>query len=406
MRVLRVAVVWSFGGLALGVAGLLAAGGAGASAAEGVRTGPAGAAFYRPPASLPRVHGAPIWMRAAQGGVRLSAGARTWLVLYRSTSLDGRPIAVSGSISIPRGTPPRGGWPVVSWAPGTTGVAARCAATRIPGSEAVNYVVPELNSWLRRGYAVLRTDYEGLGVPGGRFSYLIGHSEARGVLDIVRAARAIDARIGRRLVIAGHSQGGQAALFAAADAPHWVPELRLRGVAALAPPNHLARGLRPILAMTKPSALSAIVAATLASMGEYASPPLSLPQVLTPRALALAPTLRTRCFYELAVPTSPWATLAPADVRREDVADGLSPVLDAQNPALRIRVPVLLPYGLADTTVPPASVRLLIRELRALGDHVEARSYPADHIGMVAEAAHDTLTWLSARLPRAQSVAR
>ena len=156
------------------------------------------------------------------------------------------------------------------------------------------------------------------------------------------------------MVIAGHSQGGQAALFAAADAPHWVPELRLRGVAALAPANHFARGLRPILAMTKPSAVSAIVAAILASMGEYASPPLSLPQVLTPRALALAPTLRTRCFYELAVPTSPWATLAPADVRREDVADGLSRVLDAQNPALRIRVPVLLPYGLADTTVPPA----------------------------------------------------
>ena len=68
MRVLRVAVVWSFAGFALGVAGLLAAGGAGASAAEGVRTGPAGAAFYRPPASLPRVRGAPIWMRAAQGG--------------------------------------------------------------------------------------------------------------------------------------------------------------------------------------------------------------------------------------------------------------------------------------------------------------------------------------------------
>src|SRR6476469_2581088 len=173
-----------------------------ASEAHHVPTGPPGAAFYRPPASLPRVHGTPIWMRVAPRNVRLSAGARTWLVLYRSTSLNGRAIAVSGSISIPRGRPPRGGWPVVSYAPGTTGVAARCAATRIPGSEAVNYVVPELNSWLRRGYAVLRTDDEVLGVPGGRLSYLIGHSEARGVLDIVRAARAIDPRISGRVVIA------------------------------------------------------------------------------------------------------------------------------------------------------------------------------------------------------------
>ena len=84
---------------------------------------------------------------------------------------------------------------MVSYAHGTTGVAARCAPTRIPAgplaSATVNYVVPELNSWLRRGYAVVRTDYEGLGVPGGRFSYLIGHSEARGVLDIVRAADAM-----------------------------------------------------------------------------------------------------------------------------------------------------------------------------------------------------------------------
>jgi len=402
MRVLWVAVVWSFAGLVLGVAGLLAAGGAGASAAEGVRTGPAGAAFYRPPASLPRVHGAPIWMRAAQGGVRLSAGARTWLVLYRSTSLDGRPIAVSGSISIPRGTPPRGGWPVVSWAPGTTGVAARCAATRIPGSEAVNYVVPELNSWLRRGYAVLRTDYEGLGVPGGRFSYLIGHSEARGVLDIVRAARAIDARIGRRLVIAGHSQGGQAALFAAADAPHWIPELRLRGVVAFAPSNHMAQGTRPILADTEPSAASAAVAAIFASMGEYASPPLTLRQVFTPRALALVPTLRTSCLAELTVPTSPWAELAPADVLREGIAGELFGVLDAQNPALRIRVPVLLAYGLDDTSVRPGDVRLLIGELRARGDNVQARGYPgADHIAVVTAAAHDTLVWLNARFRQA-----
>jgi pimeloyl-ACP methyl ester carboxylesterase len=399
MRVLRIVVVWSTAVVGFGFAGVLAAWGGEPSAAHGVRTGPAGVAFYRPPGSLPRVHGTPIWVRAAPRDVRLTAGARTWLVLYRSTSLNGRAIAVSGSISIPRGRPPRGGWPVVSWAPGTTGVAARCAATRIPASEAVSYVVPELNSWLRRGYAVVRTDYEGLGVPGERFSYLIGHSEARGVLDIVRAAGAIDARIGGRVVIAGHSQGGQAALFAAADAPHWTPELRLRGVVAFAPSNHLARGLRPVLAMTEPSAASAAVAAIFASMGQYASPRLRLRRVLTPRALALVPTLRTRCLAELSVPTSPWAKLAPADVLREGVVDELSGVLDAQNPALRIRVPVLLAYGLDDTTVLPAGVRLLIGELRARGDHVQGRGYPGvDHAGIVAAAAHDTLVWLNARL--------
>ena len=147
------------------------------------------------------------------------------------------------------------------------------------------------------------------------------------MLDIVRAARAIDPRISGRVVIAGHSQGGQAALFAAADAPHWTPELRLRGVIAFAPSNHLARGLRPILTMTGKRRLAA-VAAIFASMGEYASPRLTLRQVLTPRALALVATLRTRCLAELAVPTSPWAELAPADVLREGIAGELFRVLD------------------------------------------------------------------------------
>jgi pimeloyl-ACP methyl ester carboxylesterase len=290
-------------------------------------------------------------------------------------------------------------------------LAARCAPTRIPAgplaNATVNYVVPELNSWLRHGYAVVRTDYEGLGVPGGRFSYLIGHSEARGVLDIVRAARAIDPQISGRLVIAGHSQGGQAALFAAADAPHWTPELHLRGVVALAPSNHLTLAARRILANNAPSPVSVAVAAIFGSMGEYASPRLTLRQVLTPRALALAPTLRTRCLAELALPTSPWTKLAPGDVLRKGIAGKLSGVLAAQNPALKIRVPVLLAYGLDDTQVPPGDVKLLIGELRARGDHVEARGYPgADHTTMVAAAAHDMLVWLNARFRRTGASAR
>ena len=48
-----------------------------------------------------------------------------------------------------------------------------------------------LNRWLKAGYAVVRTDYEGLGTPGDH-PYLIGVSEGRSVLDMVRAARKLD----------------------------------------------------------------------------------------------------------------------------------------------------------------------------------------------------------------------
>jgi hypothetical protein len=42
---------------------------------------------------------------------------------------------------------------------------------------------------LREGLVVVMTDYEGLGTTDRRHPYLLGVSEAAGVLDIVRAAR-------------------------------------------------------------------------------------------------------------------------------------------------------------------------------------------------------------------------
>ena len=94
-----------------------------AAAESKVRKGPSGAAFYTPPTPLPAgAHGAPIWARKGSGGQRL--------LLYRSTGATGKPVAVSGTVAVPKGRAPKGGWPVISWAHGTTGIADRCAPSR------------------------------------------------------------------------------------------------------------------------------------------------------------------------------------------------------------------------------------------------------------------------------------
>jgi acetyl esterase/lipase len=197
---------------------LLAALPAAADAAK-VRKGPSGTAFYTPPKPLPgKGHGGLIWARKLTGAAALKGGAGNRLVLYRSSGIAGKPVAESGTVSIPKGKAPKGGWPVITWAHGTTGIADSCAPSRDsaanPAHTLINYAYPLLQRWLKAGYAVVRTDYEGLGTPG-EHPYLIGRSEGRSVLDIVRAARKLDKRLGRRVIIAGHSQGGQAALFAA-----------------------------------------------------------------------------------------------------------------------------------------------------------------------------------------------
>ena len=92
---------------------------------------------------------------------------------------------------------------------------------------------------LESGYAIAATDYPGLGTPGPH-PYLVGESEARGVIDLVRAARSFPGlEQSSRFAVWGHSQGGQAALFTGMIAKSYAPELHLVGVAAAAPATDL-----------------------------------------------------------------------------------------------------------------------------------------------------------------------
>ncbi|MEA1146259.1 hypothetical protein U8M64_28080, partial [Klebsiella pneumoniae] len=83
------------------------------------------------------------------------------------TSTDGldgtTPIAVSGALFVPKGTPPVGGWPLMAWAHGTVGSADRCAPSL---NERSPRDTRYLNYWLDQGYAIVATDYQGLGTPG------------------------------------------------------------------------------------------------------------------------------------------------------------------------------------------------------------------------------------------------
>ena len=213
------------------------------AASAKVRQGPKGAAFYDPPGNAHGKHGTLIWARR-QTGPDAIAGRRSHLILYRSTGPDGKANAVSGSVALPKGKAPKGGWPVITYAHGTTGSADTCAPTRgYDANTLISYAYPLLKRWLKAGYAVVRTDYEGLGTPGVH-AYLGGPTEGYSVLDAVRAARKVEPRLSKRFVIAGHSQGGHAALFAASLAPR--PgrlSCALRGTVAFAPASHLSRAV-------------------------------------------------------------------------------------------------------------------------------------------------------------------
>ena len=316
-------------------------------------------------------------------------GTRAWRILYVSRSVAGDPVHVSGVVVAPRAPAPVGGYPIVSWAHGIVGLADRCAPSR--QRPLIGSSVPALHLG-KLGMVIAASDYEGLGTPGPHPT-AVGASEGRSVLDIARAVRQmpqLDTR--NQVVVFGHSEGGQAALFAGQLASAYAPELHLMGVIASAPAAEL-----PMLTRAFPTSglIGYLVMAAVAYRDTY--PGLSLDRVLTPWALSQLPAVRSECAAEV---------LQRFDVPETQVfqSDAFSlppwPALLARNTpgAVRIPAPVLIVQGIDDPTIPPQSVRTLGRRLCDRGDVVEYREYPGVGHEPIARAAPDIFGWTQARL--------
>jgi pimeloyl-ACP methyl ester carboxylesterase len=343
---------------------------------------PPGLGFYNPPARL--VAGKPgsvIWTRKVKTPAMLTAAGHTTLVLYRSFLPNGKPTAVSGVVFTPKGHAPKHGWKLISWAHGTTGIADICAPSR---ALAASYVYPQFNDWLKRGYAVAQTDYQGLGTPGIHL-YLIGHAEGASVDDMALAARVVDPAISRRWAIAGHSQGGQAALFAAAEAKRDAPSMKFLGVVAFAPASHISTEFKAAAALTAPGGELTALGGLILDSSAASSKAVDLKALLTSRAFALVPDTNRECLGPLGQPNS-WGGLAPDQILQPGAdTTALFHVLDAMNPALKISAPVLIVQGEADTTVFPTFTDQLDTELVGKGDHVRYVKLPGvSHGGVVA----------------------
>jgi pimeloyl-ACP methyl ester carboxylesterase len=383
------------------LAAMMAAALLAAPASADVRHGPGGRAFYKPPKHLKGKHGGVIWARKQTGKDALKGARANELLLYRSKALHGKPTAVSGSLSLPKGKRPKGGWPIITYAHGTTGSGDACAPTRGYDADDLNsYAFPLLRKWLKAGYAVVRTDYDGLGTPG-LHQYLAGETEGRSVLDAVRAARAFaPKKLSKRFVIAGHSQGGHAALFAAAAAPKYLPELKLRGTVAFAPASHLKSQFQLSMNVAQPGGgLGAIVALGLRAV-DTVDPSLGVPGLVTPQASALYPQTKTRCYDALSKPDSfGGVPLNQILDKTKDLTPLLNAVGESDPEHLRPRTPVRIEQGTADQTVLEGFTKQLADEYAANNVKVVYKTYQGvSHRGIVDSAAADATSWITTRL--------
>ena len=196
------------------------------------------------------------------------AGAEVHRILYVSTSADETDLTlVCGTVTLPTAGPTRdelGRTRVFAWAHGTQGLEQQCLPSSNPdsgiwgpmpggiqtvawGSLFGRHEGEPSNGQLQyavdQGWIVATADYQ----PPD--TYVIGRVAGANVLDSIRAAQQLAERefpagstTGSDVVIAGHSQGGHAALWAAQLADPYLgatgappDQIRIVGVEALAP---------------------------------------------------------------------------------------------------------------------------------------------------------------------------
>lgn len=346
---------------------------------------PAGDGFYEPPADLDGyANGDVIWAEELEA----PGGTLAWKVLYRSESLAGEAIAVSGVVTAPDGEAPAEGRAVVTWAHGTTGTADRCAPSR--GDRPVDAVF-EHQPLVEAGYVGVATDYEGLGTPG-LHPYLVGESQGRGVLDIVRAAQQLpEAGAGDRVAIWGVSQGGHAALFAAAIAPEYAPELEVVGTVGAAPPGNL-------VALGAAAASPALAGFALMVGGGYqaAYGDVNLDEIVGAGNLDRLEILEEECVSGVFASTD----AEPLQLATPVLEVEPWPDLLAENSPVNLayETPLLILQGEDDAIVPKPLTDGLVAGLCGDDVDLEYRTYPdTGHGGEITQNAGAALAWITER---------
>ena len=199
--------------------------------------------FYQTPDSLPSEDGAVVKQAESEfylDPVKLiKHDAKSTVFMYKTTDEKGQARAATATLLTPNGASGHAEDAVVI-APGTQGIADKCAPSRQMGM-GTEYEGISVASALAAKHPVVVVDYMGLGTEGTHH-YVNRVEEGRSVLDAARAVQQLDGSeidADTQLQLRGYSQGGHATTAALELQKEWAPELNVVSTSAGAVPTDL-----------------------------------------------------------------------------------------------------------------------------------------------------------------------
>ena len=285
----------------------------------------------------------------------------------------------------------------MSWEHGTIGLGDNCAPSEIgPGNRERDFEY--LATWIRQGYAIVATDYIGLGTPGVH-AYLDGRAEAHAAIDMVRAGRALNPSLATKWVAIGQSQGGGATVWTASLATAYAPELDYRGAVATAPASNIVDFLQLAGPDTPDFGLPNLTAyMTYVLRGlKAARPEWDMDSYLTPLGKQVVAAAGTTCYTDMlsVVSDRPLHTLLSRPMTDGDFVLVARPVMDV--PLTDYDRPLFIGQGTADKSIPLPLTKKLVRDLNRHGFSPTLHIYPGiDHGGVLAASLPDSVPFVAA----------
>lgn len=378
-------------------AGLCTPGGARDTGRVDPRFGDGGvSAFYSWTEAKPPRPGAMLRQEEVRDGFYADHASVARRILYSTTDgrFGGGIVASSGLIYLPKGPMPAGGWPLLVFGHGTTGIADVCAPSWQKPLPRDGYFVDQ---WLQKGYAVVAPDYQGLGTPGVH-PYLSRAAEGYSVLDAVRAAlAAYPQQIANRVIMAGQSQGSGAVLAATYFAPSYAPGVRLLGTIATG--NSWSAPLRPgeVDSLTTAPESPRLNILRILGGGTPANGP-TPDSLLSDKGKVIAEAARTQCSRAL-TPIARQIGLTPDNAYTRPPRAVSALIEPSQAPRTPLRTPVFIGTGMSDTLIPPARQFGGAQAMCKAGSTIIYRTYDGvTHNGSLTAALADGQAFAADRL--------
>lgn len=275
-------------------------------------------------------------------------------ILYVSQYISAGKSFSSGIIFVPN-TPNTEKRKIVAWAHGTIGMGDSCAPSRNP-----NFMnnLPWVDQMMQQNYVVTATDYSGLGTAGTE-RYLLGSDQALDILNSIKAVTSFaPANASNEYVLWGHSQGGQATLFAAHLSPKFLPNHKLVAVAVAAP----AAELVSLVSLQHQGVIPWVIASEIALAWPQQYANLDLKKSLTSAALAHYSQIAQLCLTDGTLEATLLSDIGQQFFSQDPTQDPTwrQALTDQTSKPLSPRIPTLIIQSLTDQVVLPATTALFI----------------------------------------------